>query len=215
MIGSLPVRVTSFGGRNFFTPENAHHMQRIGPNEKGETAYCTWADPHRHNPFDGIGDIFDNHGSAILEYAGGVRGTFHLNCNAGTPERRFYVCGTGGNFAGLTLPRTRSRCGKSGGTRKSEKTSTFVEAGHGGGDEVMARAMVETLLRGATPLASYEEGLASAIVAFGIDRAADEGCVVDLAPIWRQAGFVVELDITPGKRRLIPAPQSYPVRPGS
>jgi len=189
MTGSLPVRVASFGGRNFFTPENAHHMQRIGPNEKGEAAYCTWADPHRGNPFDGKGDIFDNQ-VAILEYVGGIRGMFHMNCNAGMPERRFYVCGTEGTLrADLITDTIEVR--KIGWDTKIEKTSTLVEAGHGGGDEVMARAMVETLLRGAAPLASYEEGLASAIVTFGIDRAADEGCVVDLAAMWRQAGFVL------------------------
>ena len=189
MTGSLPVRVASFGGRNFFTPENAHHMQRIGPNEKGEAAYCTWADPHRGNPFDGKGDIFDNQ-VTILEYAGGIRGMFHVNCNAGMPERRFYVCGTEGTLrADLATDSIEVR--KIGWDTDIEKTSTFVEAGHGGGDEGMARAMVETLLHGAAPLASYEEGLASAIVAFGIDRAADEGCVVDLDPMWRQAGFVL------------------------
>jgi len=189
MVGSFPMRVASFGGRNFFTPDNAHQMERIGPNENGQAAYCTWPDPHRRNPFDGKADIFDNQ-VAILEYANGVRGMFHLNCNAGTPERRFYVCGTEGTLrADLALSTVEVQ--KIGWDTKIERINTLIEGGHGGGDEVMAKAMVETLLRGAVPLASVEEGIASSIVSFGIDHAADEGRVVDLDTMWRQAGIIL------------------------
>jgi len=188
MVGSLPVRVASFGGRNFFTPENAHQMERIGPNEKGQAAYCTWADPHRSNPFDGKGDIFDNQ-VLILEYANGVRGMFHMNAHSGIPERRFYVCGTEGTLR-ADLATSAIEVQRVGWDTQIERLDTSVEAGHGGGDEVMAKSMVETLLRGAAPLASVGEGIMSAIVAFGIDRAADEGCIVDLYPMWCQAGIV-------------------------
>ena len=163
------------------------HIERIGPNEKGQAAYCAWDDPHRCNPFDGKADIFDNQ-VAILEYASGVRGTFHTNCNTGTPERRFYVCGTEGTLrADLASDTIEVR--RIGWDTKTEKIHTHVDAGHGGGDEVMAGAMVETLLRKAAPLASYQEGLASAIVAFAIDQAADEGRVIDLNAMWRRAGL--------------------------
>ena len=189
MIDSLPVRVASFGGRDFFTPDNAHQMERIGPNEKGQAAYCSWPDPHRCNPFDGEGDIFDNQ-VAILEYANGVRGMFHLNCNAGMPERRFYVCGTEGTLrADLISSQIEMR--KIGWKTKLENLDTHVKDGHGGGDEVMARSMVETLLRGVPPLASVEEGMRSSIVAFGIDQAADEGRVVSLTEMWCKAGILL------------------------
>jgi len=59
-IDSLPVKVASFGGRNFFTPDSAGQVERIGPNENGDPAYSGWPDPRRCSPFDGVSDIFDN-----------------------------------------------------------------------------------------------------------------------------------------------------------
>ena len=184
---SLPVRAASFGGRSFFTPDNARHVDRIGPNDKCTPAYRLWSDPHRGDPFDGTGDIWDNQ-VVILEYANGVRGTFHANCNAGLPERRFYLCGTEGTLR-ADLVSSQIEIRRIGWDTELEKLDTHVQDGHGGGDEVMAKSMVETLLRGAAPLASVEEGMKSAIVAFGIDQAADEGRVISLADMWRHAGI--------------------------
>jgi len=187
LVGSLPVRVASFGGRDFFTPGNALQMNRIGPNDKGQAAYCAWPDPHRCNPFEGKADIFDNQ-VAILQYANGVRGTFHTNCNSALPERRFYICGTEGALrADLVTSTLEVR--RIGWEPKIEKIDTQTADGHGGGDEAMGKAMVGTLLRGEAPLASVDEGIRSAVAAFGIDQAADEGRVVDLHEMWCRAGI--------------------------
>ena len=187
IVGSLPVRVASFGGRDFFTPGNAGQMERIGPNEKGDAAYCAWPDRHRCNPFEGKADIFDNQ-VAVLEYANGVRGTFHTNCNSGIPERRFYICGTEGALR-ADLVTSTLEVQRIGWETKVEKIDTHTVDGHGGGDEVMGKAMVGTLLRGEAPLASVNEGIQSALVAFGIDQAADEGRVIDLHEMWCRAGI--------------------------
>jgi len=186
-IDSLPVKVASFGGRNFFIPENAGRVDQIGPNENGDAAYSTWADPHRRSPFDGQGDILDNQ-VVVLEYANGVRGTFHANCNAGIPERRFYICGSEGSVRGDLLS-GQIEVQKIGWDTKREKIETFGAGSHGGGDEVMAKALVETLLQGAPPLTSVEEGIRAAVVAFGIDQAADENRVIDLQEMWKQAAI--------------------------
>jgi predicted dehydrogenase len=186
-IDSLPVKAASFGGRDFFTPDNACQMERIGPNEKGDAAYSSWPDAQRRSPFDGTGDLLDNQ-VVILEYANGVRGTFHANCNAGIPERRFYLCGTEGALRG-DLITGLVEVQKIGWETKLEKIETFAGGGHGGGDEVMAKSMLETLLRGEPPLASIQEGIKSAIVAFGIDQAADENRVVNLHEMWSRAGI--------------------------
>lgn len=190
IIGSLPVRAASFGGRDFYIPENACEMERIGPNKNGDAAFCSWPDPHRCSPFDGKGDIWDNQ-VVILEYANGARATFHANCNAGTPERRFYLCGTQGTLR-ADMVSSQIEIQKIGWETKVEKLDTHAEDGHGGGDPVMAKSMVETLLHGAAPLASVEDGMKSAIVAFGIDQAADEGRVVSLNEMWSQAGIKPE-----------------------
>ena len=186
LVDALPVRAASFGGRDFFTRENAGAMERIGESERGARAYCEWGDPHRVNPFDGRADILDNQ-VAILEYANGVRATFHTNCNAGIPERRFYICGTEGAIRADLVAATieLQRIGWNSAPQKVESGATD---GHGSGDQVMARRLSEVLREGACPLAGIDEGVRSAVAAFGIDQAVDEGSVVDLLPLWRKAG---------------------------
>jgi predicted dehydrogenase len=78
IVGSLPTRVASFGGKNFFIPKYQHQVDQIGPDANGQPAYSGWTDRHRTNPFSGTADIFDNQ-VAILEYANQVRATFHTN----------------------------------------------------------------------------------------------------------------------------------------
>lgn len=44
-VGSLPSRVASFGGRNFFIPENEKLMEKYG-----KKTFCSWWDPHALRP---------------------------------------------------------------------------------------------------------------------------------------------------------------------
>ncbi len=187
IVGSLPVRVASFGGRDFFTPANARQVERIGPNKEGTPAYASWPDPNRQDPFDGEADIFDNQ-VAILEYANGVRGTFHTNCNTAISERRFYLCGTEGTLR-ADLITGRIEVSRISWDDEVRMLNSNVAGGHGGGDERMAAGLVATLLEGAEPLASIREGIESAALAFALDQAADEGRVVDLRPVWERAGI--------------------------
>lgn len=124
----------------------------------------------------------------IIEYANGMRSTFHANCNAGIPERRLYLCGTKGALrANLS---TRSvEWNKVGWTEETQVFDSGNNDLHGGGDRVMAAALVRTMLYGDPPLASVEEGIASAITAFGIDRAVETEQAVDLAPLGQKPGF--------------------------
>lgn len=187
MIDSIPVRVASFGGRDFFTPANRSHVERIGTGPNGEKPFEVWPDPDRRDPFDGEADIFDNQ-VAILEYANGVRATFHTNCQTAINERRFYICGTEGTLRADLITGTLETL-RVGWDTNIESIPTNVAGGHGGGDEIMAAALADSILNGTPPLASVCEGMKSAITAFGIDRAAVEGSVVDLTPLWCQAGI--------------------------
>jgi predicted dehydrogenase len=186
MTGSLPVAVASFAGTDFFVPANAHHIERIGPSASGKPAYGTWDDPHRVNPFAGGADIADNQ-VVILQYANGVRATFHLNCNAGIQERRFYLCGTEGTIRADAIT-ARIECQRIGHDTRAQLIDSGHAGSHSGGDEVMTQALVETLLEGKKPLASVDEGIQSCVVAFAIDEAAREKKVVHLAPRWKAAG---------------------------
>ena len=185
--GSLPVRTASFGGNRFFVPENAGHVERIGPNEAGQPAYATWTDPGRVHPFSGGADIVD-HQVAILQYADGMRATFHTNCNAGLPERRLYFCGTEGGLRAdavtgvIEWQRIAHR-------PATERIDTGAGGGHAGGDEAMAAGLAATLLHGEPPLATVEDGLRSGAVAFAMDQAMRENRVVELDAWWRAAGL--------------------------
>lgn len=181
--GSLPEKVASFGGRNFFTPEHAHLMDKIGPDSRGNPAYMGWTDRKQSNPFEAGATIVDNQ-VAILQYASGVRATFHTNVNAGLPERRFYLCGSEGTLKGdaYTGKIEWKRIGQ---RTTAEEIQFDASNGHAGGDEVMAKNLAATILHQQPPLATVEDGLRACVVAFGIDQAMESGSVVDLNPVWQ------------------------------
>jgi predicted dehydrogenase len=184
---SLPVRAASFGGLSFFRPEHERHIVRLGRNDRGDQAYQVWEDFGRVNPFTAHKSIVD-HQVAILEYASGVKGTFHTNCNAGIPERRFYILGSEGAIradalsgkleykpVGFEVPTTLFDCTSGG--------------GHHGGDEFLLADFASCMLEQKSPSVGIEEGIEAAFACFGIDEALDAGTVVNLLPRWRQAGI--------------------------
>ncbi len=183
LVGRLPLRAASFGGRNFFVPENERHIERIGPDEQGRPAYMTWPDPLRVNPFSPGADILDNQ-VAIIEYEGGVRAAFHTNCNSGIPERRFYLCGSEGclradAYSGII------EVGRIGHAMEVERIPTGSTDGHAQSDEVMARGLAKTILSDAPPLVSVDEGILACATAWGIDMAHENCQVTDYKPFWQ------------------------------
>ncbi len=187
MTGSLASRVASFGGLNFFKPENARHVERIGPRpEDGAPAYGAWR-ADGLNPFTSDKDIVDNQ-VAIVEYANGVRATFHANCNAGIPERRIYILGTEGAIrADLTAGVIQSK--RIGFDTRIENHAVDTVDGHGGGDDVLTRELANSMLNGAPPSVDLDDGFKSAVTCFAIDDAMNRGQVVDVMPYWRAAGL--------------------------
>jgi len=178
MVGSLPGRVASFGGLDFFIPANrkkyTKHVRRI-PGRK----YM--------NPFTSDKDVIDNQ-VAIIEYANGVRATFHASMNAEIRERRLYLCGTEGAI------RADIKCGsietcRLGSGWKIEKVSATAEGSHGGGDSILAQELARSMLEGIQPTAGFLDGLISATTCFAIDKAMETGRVVSLAPYWKRAGI--------------------------
>ncbi len=195
IVGSLPQLAASFGGRNFFIPKYESNVERIGRDIMGQSAYSGWSDLNPINPFSGAGDILDNQ-VAILKYANGVHGCFHTNCNSAMPERRFHLCGTEGTLRADAYQESIefSRIGHDSQRQVIDSSSVPGQGGHAGGDRVMAKALAESILEGAPPLATVEDGLRACVAAFGIDEAADKNRVVDLRYLWERGG--VSLDET-------------------
>ena len=139
-------------------------------------------------PFNDDKDIIDNQ-VAILEYASGVRATFHTNCSAAIRERRMYIVGTRGVVRGDVISgqlelKTISQNGGA-----PERIDSGVSGGHGGADGTLSASLRESIVNGAPPLADPEDGLVSAATAFAIDEAMETGKVVDLAPTWKRAAL--------------------------
>ncbi len=187
-VGSLPARVASFGGLDFFTPKNAGYIAKLGKDSEGRPAFQTWGGLVMENPFTGDKDIVDNQ-VAILEYLNGVRATFHTNCNAGIPERRMYILGTEGAIRANVLT-GEIETQRIGFDTKLKPVAACASGGHGGGDEILAKELAATMLDGAPPTVSLDAGLISAGTCFAMDEATDTGCVVDVRPYWRQAGLL-------------------------
>lgn len=187
-VGSLAGRVAGFGGLNFFVPENKHHIDRIGPDADGREAFTSWPTA-TECPFTSDKDIVDNQ-VAIIEYANGVRATFHTNCQAAMWERRMYILGSEGTIRADIMAST-IEVQRVGWDTPKTVYDTTQEGGHGGSDPVLAKELFQFMTQGIQPKAGIEEGLKSAITAFGIDRATDEGIVVNMKELWNRAGIVM------------------------
>ncbi len=188
LIGSRPSRVASFGGRDFFTPENAGQIERIGLDSEGRNAYGIWKDHRSINPFTPGADIVD-HQVAILEYESGVKATFHTNCNTAMAERRFYLCGTEGTLKADSITGI-IEIQRIGHDVPVEIIKTTQSEDHYGGDAVMAQSLINTIFENAAPLANIDHGISAFLVAHAIDEALEQGRVVDLGSLWQRLDAV-------------------------
>jgi predicted dehydrogenase len=187
IFGGRASRVASFGGVDFFKPENAHYIEKVGKDENGKDAYCTWPGLVSENPFTSEKDVIDNQ-IALIEYDNGVRATFHTNCNAGIPERRMYILGTEGAIRADVIPGI-IEMQKIGFNEELKKIDAGVSGGHGGGDIILCQKLAETIIDDTVPYTTLEDGLTSAITCFGIDEAMKTGKVIDMNPWWDKAGL--------------------------
>jgi predicted dehydrogenase len=191
MVDSLAVRAASFGGCDFFNSANASRIEKLGKSPEGKDAFTTWSNDHIKgniiNPFNDDKDIVDNQ-VAILQFANGVRASFHTNCCTGIAERRMYLCGTEGTLRADVITGQLEIQGIGFGT-ELEDCHTEAKGGHGGGDHILGASLADSMLKGAPPLTSIEDGLRAAFTAFGMDEALRTGMVVDLTPLWQQAGL--------------------------
>ena len=185
IVNSRAKRVASFGGLNFFKPENQIHIQRIGKNKEGKSAYMTWDGLVDLNPFTSDKDIVDNQ-VAIIEFENDVRATFHTNCNAGIPERRMYILGTEGAIRADVLTGS-IQVKRIGFDTPTMDESTEVKGGHGNGDAYLVQELADNMLRGSSPSVSMKEAVKSSLTCVAIDQAMENRTVIDLNAYWNKA----------------------------
>ena len=176
--GSLPSKVASFGGLNFFIPENQKLADKYGADY-----FTAWDDPHRvASPFTSDKDLKDNEVS-IMQYRNGIRVQFQCTMSNAIPERRMsFSCSEGNIIAELYSGKLTCR--------KLAEASTqiydFMGDGHGGGDDYIMKELYQNVMCGGEdPACSGNEGLESAVVALALDKAAATGKLIDMEPIWK------------------------------
>ncbi len=191
LVDSRAKKVASFGGTNFFKPENKRHIQRIGKNKDGKDAYRTWRSSSTPElcPFEADKDVVDNQ-VAIIEFENEVRATFHTNCNTAMPERRMYICGTEGTMRANVLT-GEIEVKRIGFDTEVKDEASGSKGGHGGGGDPQADEVLASMFEGVEPRVGLLEGLNSAVTCFAIDEAMDTGKIVDCSPYWKQVDEVL------------------------
>lgn len=182
-IGSLPCKTASFGGLNFYVPEN-DYLRIEHTRSDGSGPFNYYPDPNAvESPFTCDKDIVDNQ-VIILEYRNGVRATFHTSMSNPIPERRMYISGSEGTLVLSHGKISVRRIGE----EAVRHYDLEITDGHAGGDEVIMEEFYKTMTGNQPPKSTGLEGLESAVVALGIDRAQQTNTVFDIEEVWRKLG---------------------------
>ena len=183
LIGARAVRIASMGGRAIFSPAGSNTSPTY---DDGTPAYQSvgagWEGAD--DPFQPDMDLVD-HQTALVEYANGVRLSFHSNSHAAITERRWNLIGTEGQLtADLARNRLHFRRALSRGDVEEVEFGSLSAETHNGADHAMARDLLAALhgedAFRVTPWESMEAGL----TVMAIDRAMALGEIVDCRPMW-------------------------------
>jgi predicted dehydrogenase len=179
-VGCLPSKIASFGGLDFFVPENKHLLDKF-KNDNGDTIFGGWKDPHKvSNPFESDKNLMDNQ-VAIIQYRNNVRVMFQATMSNAIPERRMYISGTEGTIIAELYSSTLKYKRHD----SDEVMIKFGGDGHGGGDSFIMKELYKSMADGMEPASSGDEGLESSVLAMAIDEAAESSSIVDLEPVWK------------------------------
>lgn len=194
IVKSLPKRICSFGGLNFFKPENSNIYEKV----KNAGIKLEFYEESTKNPFLSDKDIIDNQ-VVIIEYKNNIRASFHTNCSSGMPERRMYICGTEGTIRAdfvtgkIEIKKIDSKDVKIMATENEDD-------GHGGGDlklvEFINKEMMKNEIdfnlkenRQNISAEAMKTAVTSAISCFMIDKSMKEGKVIDCDDVWKEFGI--------------------------
>ena len=125
--------------------------------------------------------------TGIAEFRNHIRMTFTATMNSVIPQRRMrFNCELGTLEIEAYANQAKFQClGEEGMTVISIKDDGH---GHGGGDEVIANALFDSMRNNTPPKCGGAEGLRSAVYALALDEAARTGQRIDLEEIWEKLG---------------------------
>lgn len=193
LAGTYPVKVCSFGNRNFFLPEKQHsthcsvckeescrfrfqgEMVKMTPEEKRT--------PSAKNfdlcVFNNDNDMVDNQ-QVILEYANGISATFSLNLFAPTPGRKWELVGTNGYISADTDAKRLTVSFSDGRESWSKICAADNNSAHDGSDSIFLDEFVNCIINGTAPAADARAGLATTVIGNAAEKSRLSGQVVEI-----------------------------------
>lgn len=180
---SRVLRVASFGGKRIF------HSERTGVPKAysdGTPAYALrdagWAGAN--DAFHSDMDVAD-HQTAIVEYANGLRLSFHSNSHVSLGERRWYIAGTEGTLI-ADLVRNKLMVRAAMDKKKPERIdyANRTDDNHNGADQAMATDLLAALEGDATFPVTVHDSLEAGLTVMAIDRAMRERALIDCTAMW-------------------------------
>jgi len=184
LAGARAQRVASFGGKRIFD-SNRQDVPRTYSD--GEPAYALrdagWAGAN--DAFHSDMDVAD-HQTAIVEYASGLRLSFHSNSHVSLGERRWYIAGTQGTLI-ADLVRNKLMVRRAMDKTKPERIdyANRTDDNHNGADQAMAIDLLASLEgRAAFPVTAHDS-LEAGLTVMAIDRAMRERALIDCTSMWQ------------------------------
>jgi predicted dehydrogenase len=182
-VGARAARVASFGGRSIFTGERKNVPTTYSD---GAPAYAM-----RDAGWEGANDAFHSnmdvtdHQVAIVQYANGVRLSFHSNSHVSLQERRWYIAGTNGTLlADLVRNKLMVRPAMSRGKPERIDYANRTDDNHNGADQAMATDLLNTFETGAKFPVTVEDSMEAGLTVMAIDRAQERAETIDCRDMW-------------------------------
>ncbi len=181
--GARAARVASFGGKRVFVSERKDVPMTY---DDGTPAYNL-----RDAGWSGANDAFhsdmdvNDHQVAIVQYANGVRLSFHSNSHVSLQERRWYIAGTTGTLI-ADLVRNKLMIRPTLHRSKPERIdyASRTDDNHNGADQAMAQDLLATFETGAKFPVTVEDSMEAGLTVMAIDRAQDRAEMVDCTDMW-------------------------------
>lgn len=174
---SRAARVASFGGKSIFEASRESGHEAYGAVHAGWSA--------AENAFRSDMDVSD-HQTAIVEYANGMRLSFHSNTHTSLTERRWYIAGTKATLiADLVRNRLLFRPLHDRARPERIDYGGRTADAHNGADQAMAKDLLDALEGRAGFPVTPDEAMEAGLTVMAIDRAMREGCVIDCGATWR------------------------------
>ncbi len=193
--GSPVLKVSSFGGCDFFRPEK----QRAGYCSQCDDRKCRFrfqgemvvmSDQEKDSPsengfdlcvYNSDKDVVDNQ-LTMLEYSNGIRASFALNLFAPQAGRSLKIIGSDAYLTADTVSNLIEITSSNGGDKEVYDCRPTNGSGHGGSDQLFFDEFVHCIRSGERPKCDYRAGLAATVVGNAIEQARVTGQSVQINP---------------------------------